>query len=243
MEFDKDYFNSDRYKNVSFKKFSQYWWSNRFYASLVRKFGPEDGRLLEVGCGLGHMLDWLASDYKVFGVDINDWALEQADVRLPDGEFLNVDAHDLSIFPDEYFSVVAAKHVVEHLVDPDKAIKEMSRVLKPGGLLLFSTPNLDSPMRERKGEKWVGYQDSTHISLRKPDEWLAEFEANHLQKLKVFSDGFWDPPYVKFIPDLIQKLWYGMSGGIQAVFGGSYIPLKKGESMIVLAVKEGGAGR
>jgi len=239
MEFDQDYFNSDRYKDVSFKKFSQYWWSNRFYALLIKKFGPEDGRVLEVGCGLGHMLDFLADDYKVFGIDINEWALEQADERLPDGEFLKLDAHDLAIFPDDYFSVVAAKHVVEHLVDPKKAFKEICRVLKPGGLLLLSTPNTDSPMRERKSEDWVGYQDSTHISLRSPDEWLSELKNNDMNVIKVFSDGFWDSPYVKVIPNIIQKLWYGLPGGIQALFGGSFLPLEKGESMIVLAKKKG----
>ena len=239
MEYNQDYFSSDRYKDVSFKKFSQYWWSNRFYALLIKKFGPEDGRILEVGCGLGHMLDWLLKDHKVFGIDVNEWALEQADERLPDGEFLKVDAHDLSIFPDDYFSVVAAKHVVEHLTDPGKAIGEMGRVLKPGGMLLLSTPNMDSPMRERKGEEWVGYQDSTHISLRSPDEWLSILEENKLKATKLFSDGFWDPPYVKFIPSFIQKLWYGTPGGIQAVLGGSFLALEKGESLIVIAEKEG----
>jgi hypothetical protein len=94
-------------------------------------------------------------------------------------------------------------------------------------------------MRERKGDDWVGYQDSTHISLRSPDEWLSELK-NDMNVIKVFSDGFWDPPYVKFIPDIIQKLWYGLPGGIQALFGGSFLPLKKGESMIVLAEKKGG---
>lgn len=242
MEFNQDYFKSERYKDVSFKKFSQYWWSNRYYASLVKKFatGKEDARLLEVGCGLGHMLDFLESDYKVFGLDVNEWALEQADERLPDGEFIKRDAQDISIFPDDYFSVVVSKHMVEHLAEPQKAIKEMCRVLEPGGLLLLSTPNLDSPMHKRKGKKWVGYQDSTHISMKRPIEWQDDLKNQQMKIIKVFSDGFWDPPYVKIIPLIIQKLWYGLPGGIQAIVGGSFVPLNKGESMILIAEKERG---
>jgi ubiquinone/menaquinone biosynthesis C-methylase UbiE len=85
---------------VSFKKFSQYWWSNRFYAMLVRKHGPQGGRMLEIGCGLGHLLTWLVDRYQVNGSDINEWALEQARQNVPQGKFYLHSAEDLSEFED-----------------------------------------------------------------------------------------------------------------------------------------------
>jgi hypothetical protein len=58
-----------------------------------------------------------------------------------------------------------------------------------------------------------------------------------LQPRKVFSDGFWDAPYLPIIPTPVQKLFYGLPGGLQAILGWSIIPLRMGESLIVLADK------
>ena len=66
-EFDENYFHTEAYAEVSFEKYSQYWWSNRFYALLARKHGPKGGRVLEVGCGLGHLMAFLPTTTKSTG--------------------------------------------------------------------------------------------------------------------------------------------------------------------------------
>jgi SAM-dependent methyltransferase len=235
--FDETYFRRAKYAEVSFGKYSQYWWSNRFYASLARKFGPPAGRVLEVGCGLGHLLNWLEDRYTVYGTDINRWALQEARKNVPLGNFALLSAEDLRPFLPGSFQIVIAKHVVEHLPNPERAIGEISRVLAPGGLLVLATPNLDSPMRAIKKDRWIGYQDPTHINLRPPAEWLALLRAAGLRPRKVFSDGFWDAPYLPGLPKSLQKLLFGGPGGLQAILGWSIIPLRMGESMIVLGYK------
>jgi len=235
--FDQDYFRSGPYAQVSFARYSQYWWSNRYYAILARRHGPREGRLLEVGCGLGHLLTWLTDRYQVVGTDVNPWALEEARRNVPQGQFLQLSAQDMGSLEDSSFQIVIAKHVVEHLPEPEQALGEFSRLLAPGGLLLLATPNLDSPMRERKKERWIGYQDPTHISLRTPAAWLDGLGAVGMRPKRVFSDGFWDAPYLPGIPIKIQKLLFGLPGGLQAVLGWSILPLKLGESLIVLADK------
>lgn len=246
--FNEEYFHSGTYARVDFyKKYTQYWWSNRFYANLVRKFGPKSGRVLEVGCGLGHLLAWLASSkatqsesqpgYEVYGTDINEWALDEARKIIPQGQFHLCRAEDLSPFPDNHFQVVVTKHVVEHLPKPELAIAEMARVLAPGGLLLLATPNFDSPMRLWKKERWIGYQDKTHISLLPPAEWLEMLKRFNIKPQKVFSDGFWDAPYIPLIPTKLQKLFFGAPGGLQAILSWSFLPVWLGESLIVIAHK------
>ncbi|MDA1329730.1 MAG: class I SAM-dependent methyltransferase [Chloroflexi bacterium] len=236
--FDKEYFQSARYARVSFARYSQYWWSNRYYALLAAKHGPPSGKVLEVGCGLGHLLQRLTGQYEVHGVDVNEWALEQSRNNVPQGHFALRSAEDLSLYEDSTFQIVIAKHVTEHLPNPEKAIQEIGRVLAPGGIFVMGTPNTDSPMHARKGKTWVGYQDPTHISLHSPTEWLAMLNAAGLKERKVFSDGFWDPPYVRFVPQAIQRLWYGWPGGLQAILGGSFLPLSRGESLIMIADKQ-----
>ena len=236
-KFDQDYFSSDAYSEVSFERYSQYWWSNRYYASLVKKFGPKSGRVLEIGCGLGHLLGWLVNRYEVYGTDINPWALWDASKNVPYGNFLLLSAEDLGVFPDEIFQVVIAKHVVEHLPEPENALGEISRVLRPGGLLLLATPNTSSIARSVKKDDWIGYKDPTHISLLSPDMWISALEGSHFKPRKAYSDGLWDAPYISWLPTSIQKVLFGAPGGIQAILGWSVIPLRMGESLIVLAEK------
>jgi 2-polyprenyl-3-methyl-5-hydroxy-6-metoxy-1,4-benzoquinol methylase len=141
-------------------------------------------------------------------------------------------------FAEGVFNVVIIKHIVEHLPTPAKAIAEISRVTGSGGTLILATPNLDSMFKSWKGGKWIGYQDPTHISLKRPAEWLELIRSAHFIPLRVFSDGFWDVPYIPFIPKPIQKLTFGLPGGIQAITGLVFLPLRWGESMIVIARKQ-----
>lgn len=235
--FDETYFKTEAYADVSFGRYSQYWWSNRFYALLALRYGPRSGRVLEIGCGLGHLLSWLVDRYQAVGADINNWALSQARQNVPQADFCLLTADDLGAFPTGVFQIVISKHVVEHLENPEKAIAENSRVLSPGGILLMATPNLDSMMRGVKKEDWIGYKDPTHISLKTPDEWIACLRSYNLLPRKVFSDGFWDAPYFPVIPSSLQKLIFGAPGGLQAILGWGMIPLRMGESLIVIAKK------
>jgi SAM-dependent methyltransferase len=235
--FDEQYFSTGPYAGVDFSPYSQYWWSNRYYAQLALRHGPRTGRVLELGCGMGHLLAWLEDRYQVFGCDINQWALSQARQNVPEGNFVLLSGDNSYPYPDEVFDIVIAKHVVEHIANPERAIAEMSRVLKAGGLLILATPNLSSPMRKRKKKNWIGYKDPTHISLKTPDVWLTSLRSYGLHPKRVFSDGFWDAPYVSLIPTSIQKVFFGAPGGLQAILGWSIIPLRMGESLIVLAEK------
>ena len=141
-------------------------------------------------------------------------------------------------FVDNSFDVIVIKHVVEHLPQPDQAIRELGRILVPGGLLILSAPNLESLLKPLKGQDWIGYQDPTHISLKTPGEWLdlLHKEGGFLEK-RVFSDGFWDTPYIPLVPEILQKLFFGSLGGFQAITGWIFLPLRWGESIIIIAEK------
>ena len=90
---------------------------------------------------------------------------------------------------------------------------------------------------QEKKANWIGYKDSTHISLKPPEEWLASLRLHGLQPRRVFSDGFWDIPYIPIIPTPLQKLFFGALGGLQAILGWSIITLHMGESLIILVDK------
>ncbi len=97
------------------------------------------GRVLDVGCSTGGFLRPARKDgWECYGVDISPTV---AEFCKKDG--LNVFAGKLvdSHYPDEYFDVVRCWASLEHVTDPFLCLKEAKRILRKGGLLLFSVPN------------------------------------------------------------------------------------------------------
>jgi 2-polyprenyl-6-hydroxyphenyl methylase/3-demethylubiquinone-9 3-methyltransferase len=99
--------------------------------------------VLDIGCGGGFLSNRLAREgYQVTGVDLSEDSLEVA--RRYDSthsvSYLSADAYSLPM-DNGSFDVVCAMDFLEHVNDPARAIREMSRILKPGGLFFFHTFN------------------------------------------------------------------------------------------------------
>jgi 2-polyprenyl-3-methyl-5-hydroxy-6-metoxy-1,4-benzoquinol methylase len=237
MPFDEKYFSTHTYANITFAKYSMYWWSNRFNAILARRYGKRGACLLEIGSGMGHLVGQLEDTFETYGMDLNHWAVRQSKSVVEKTQLQTASAQELP-YRDGAFNVVIVKHIVEHLPDPQKAIREIGRVTEVGGTLILATPNLDSLLKPWKGDKWIGYQDPTHISLKHPAEWLEMIRSAGFRPLRFFSDGFWDVPYVRYVPTQIQKLFFGSLGGFQAISGWIFLPPRWGESILVIARKQ-----
>jgi SAM-dependent methyltransferase len=99
-------------------------------------------RCLDVGCGDGsHYADWLNQNATAYvGVDISENAVRRARERGLDARLID-DAASLP-FEDKSFDVVTCFEVFEHLFQPSAAALEIARVLRPGGVLLASVPNV-----------------------------------------------------------------------------------------------------
>jgi ubiquinone/menaquinone biosynthesis C-methylase UbiE len=237
MAFDEKYFSTHTYANITFAKYSMYWWSNRFFGMLAKRYGKRGARLLEVGSGMGHLVGQLSATFEAYGMDLNHWAVNKSKEFSEAASLQTASAQELP-YQDDAFNVVIIKHIVEHLPDPAKAINELGRVVEKDGILILATPNLGSLLKPWKGKAWIGYQDPTHISLKEPQEWLHLIENAGFEFVRVFSDGFWDVPYIRFVPRQIQKLIFGSLGGLQAISGIVFLPRTWGESIIVIARKK-----
>jgi len=106
------------------------------------------GKALDVGCGAGRMAAPLIDmGYEFWGVDAAPAMIEQCERRYhgsPRAHFSVGDAHKLE-FDDAVFDVVICMGVIDRIQNWELAIAEMARVLKPGGSLIISFPNLSSP--------------------------------------------------------------------------------------------------
>jgi ubiquinone/menaquinone biosynthesis C-methylase UbiE len=117
-------------------------------ARVLEMLPGEPGKLLDVGCGPGVMVqEVLSRGFEFFGVDASKRMI--AESRKAFGhtrraQFISGDATALP-FADRTFDVLTCMGVICRIARPEVAIVEMGRVLKPGGTLLMSFPNLLSP--------------------------------------------------------------------------------------------------
>jgi SAM-dependent methyltransferase len=119
------------------------------------------GRILDVGCGFGHLLSAVDTRWERHGVELSGRAAQLA------RQYGLIHHGDLrsAAYPAGYFDVVTMYHVIEHMIDPVSEVREIRRVLRPGGWLLVSTPNFDSACARRFGQNFRMLHDETHISL------------------------------------------------------------------------------
>ena len=134
-----------------------------------------DTRALDLGCG-GGGLSRLAHERGAHsvGVDTLDVALHLAHRRAIQDSFMRLSFAQIGEdnrlpFRSHSFDALLAQHVVEHLADLDDALREWSRVLKPGGRLALATPNVRYPDPAH-------FADDDHAHIFAPDELRARLE-------------------------------------------------------------------
>lgn len=117
------------------------WARHRFpYEEAVRRL-PSGSDVLEVGCGSGHGASLLAAaGHRVTAVDPSPQAVAYASARHPTVRF-EVASGTALPFPDAGFNAVVCFQVIEHVEDEAGLLAELSRVLRPGGVALITTPN------------------------------------------------------------------------------------------------------
>ncbi len=130
--------------------------------ALIKKLPvPVDGgTILDVGCGNGEMLTRYARlGWKTFGVEISPASAKfaaEAGHEMVVGEIF--DGH----YADEQFDAVTLWDSLEHIHNPMEVIQEVKRVLKPGGRIYISVPNVGSKYAKKFRDKWYMFTAPVH---------------------------------------------------------------------------------
>lgn len=128
-----------------------FWWSPDFIALMAKRWKLDDvTSMLDVGCGIGHwgqmLAPHIAHGAKIAGIDPeSEWVKNATDRAQKKGlasrATYQLGSAEAIPYPDDYFDMVTCQTVLVHVKDPSISLKEMLRVLKPGGLLAVAEPN------------------------------------------------------------------------------------------------------
>lgn len=187
--FDRKYYRRF-FKNYTKSELLLYYrWSLGWIRFLDRELPLKEGygkRVLEIGCSIGAFAKVLKErGFEVWACDVSSYIINKARRLQKDVSFFVQDAQKL-IRVAGNFDYIFSFEVLEHLNNPQKAINNIYKKLKKGGVFIFSTP---FPTKR-------AYADPTHIGVHFPKWWL------NAGKIAGFSKR--ELKYATFIPYLYR---------------------------------------
>ena len=143
----------------------------RYLLPFLAAEAGEGATVLDLGCAYGFLCEELAqAGFRTIGFDVSLYALHEGRARLSELALAAARGENLPL-GDDSVDVVLALDMLEHVPAPEQVLAECARVLRPGGLLFFATPD---PLR------FTG-EEETHEAERVPSWWievLAELGFN-----------------------------------------------------------------
>jgi 2-polyprenyl-3-methyl-5-hydroxy-6-metoxy-1,4-benzoquinol methylase len=124
---------------------------------------PPDVRILDIGCGFGESLGYhQARGCEVYGVEADENIRRLAEKY---GYKVHIGLFDPEQYIPDYFDYVTLDQVIEHFIDPISTLRGIERVLKPGGVVVLSTPNASGWGARLFGRYWINWHSPYHLQF------------------------------------------------------------------------------
>ncbi|MEW7289560.1 class I SAM-dependent methyltransferase [Aquimarina sp. 2304DJ70-9] len=185
--------------------------------TLITKLNRNTGELLDIGAGTG---DFLAlaqkKGWRTKGIEPNDHAKKLAKQKGVDLE------SESNKFDSEQFDIITMWHVLEHISGLENQIKELNRLLKPGGHIVVAVPNFKSYDAQYYKSFWAAYDVPRHLwhFSKKAIRILFENEGLYLEKtLPMRFDSFYvsllSEKYKTGKMNFFKAFWIGLRSNIK----------------------------
>lgn len=155
------------------------------------------GKLLEIGCNGGRFLSLLDNQWDITGLDIDKNAITAAKKRLGTrAKLIHAPLHKAK-FSKGQFDVIVMRAVLEHVPDPRSFIKIANKLLKPGGLVAITVPNIGSPCGQLY-KRYFRIVDPIHHIWYFSPKTLAMLLADYNFKIDTITYNYFNTPYFHF---------------------------------------------
>ena len=177
------------------------------------------GRILDVGCGLGELLEQVSEGHETHGLDQSARSVEVCRARTR--AVLRQCELAEAAYPGGFFDAAVAHHVIEHVEDPVSFVAEVRRILKPGGRFVVGTPDFSSAAARRFGDRFRLLHDPTHVSLFTEDSLLRLLRDHGFVVEKV------EKPYfdTRFATEEGCRRMLSGAGDVSPAFYGSFMTI------------------
>lgn len=165
------------------------WLNGELYSPF--RWVPKGKKVLDIGCGFGESLGYLREQgCDAYGVEADENIRRVADKY---GYNVHVGLFDPANYQTEIFDVVTMGQVIEHVTDPQQTLKDIARVLKPGGLAILSTPNAEGWGAKIFGRRWINWHSPYHLHFFTPASMqiAAEKAGLRLESSNCKTPSYW----------------------------------------------------
>ena len=163
--------------------------------NLINSLQPNKGQILDIGAGTGEFLSVAKNDgWQAIGVEPSDKAKS---IAINKGVLFVEKTSELE---NHSVDVISMWHVLEHIPDLDKQIKELKRLLKPTGTLIIAVPNFKSFDAKHYGKFWAAYDVPIHFWHFSKTAIKLLFEKEEMKLEKVLPMKF-DSFYVSLLSE------------------------------------------
>ena len=194
------------------------------FAGRLARIGPPPtgGRLLDVGAAYGYAVSEAQKlGWRATGLEISTAAARRA-AEMTHGQ-LAVGNSLATPFESAAFDVVTLWDVLEHLSDPHRAMAEISRLLRPGGRLVFTTTDVGSLVARLSGSRWHLYTLPEHLYFftRRSLEILCTAHGFEVEKMSAEAAYF----SLGYLVERVRKTLLGHTGADSSSWPGAGIRL------------------
>ena len=157
------------------------WWRGERSSAMF--WVPPGARVLDIGCGFGESLAY----HRMRGCEVHGVEADRniARVAMQHGFDVHVGLFDPALYETGYFDVVTMDQVLEHVVAPVDTLRGVSRVLRPGGTAIVTTPNADSLGARVFGRRWINWHPPYHLHFFTPTSLRCAAEQAGLAVAKI----------------------------------------------------------
>lgn len=182
----------------------------------IEKWVGTSGRLLDVGCATGFSLDVAGQrGWNATGIELSGFACDVGQREL--GVNIQCGSLDETDFESETFDVITMWDYIEHSADPAEDLAIANRLVKTGGLLVLTTPDISSLPARISRARWMGIKQEEHLFYFSRDTIQkllrkSHFEPVRLEHVGKYIDARFFTKRVGLYSQALQRLFERVTG-------------------------------